>query len=279
MISLQYDGIDAFPPGRWMAHGLSLLSVCSSVCFARQFASSSPCVCVCLRVAFIACVLILTDDGQNDWIFTRTTTIKTGPIHHPLECKSYSYIIIRQVLPPSSINNYYSHSLILSHPFHFFILFFLLIMTTTATATGKAPTYTLYAAGASFRAFATLVAAEYGGIDVRVSTDGASAAAAKSPVGKLPVLEVSNHGGDGDDDGGVDGDGTGAETTTAVIFGSHAMARYVGSLRRDVGLMGRSALETALIDGWMDYAAQELELPACVWFYPVVGYMPFNAVA
>jgi elongation factor 1-gamma len=34
--------------------------------------------------------------------------------------------------------------------------------------------------------------------------------------------------------------------------------------------------EAAAIDGWMEFAANELELPACVWWYPVAGYMPFN---
>ena len=121
------------------------------------------------------------------------------------------------------------------------------------------PTYTLYAPEASFRAFATLIAAEYNGIDVTVSTD--TSAAAKSPVGKLPLLELP-----GDTGGGV-------------IFSSHAMARYVGGLRTDMGLTGHTAVDRAAIDAWMDFAAHDLELPACVWFYPVAGYMPFHAPA
>jgi elongation factor 1-gamma len=30
---------------------------------------------------------------------------------------------------------------------------------------------------------------------------------------------------------------------------------------------------------WIDFSAHELELPATVWFYPVIGYMPYNAAA
>uniref|UniRef100_A0A7S2VCF3 GST C-terminal domain-containing protein n=1 Tax=Entomoneis paludosa TaxID=265537 RepID=A0A7S2VCF3_9STRA len=44
-------------------------------------------------------------------------------------------------------------------------------------------------------------------------------------------------------------------------------------------MTGSTIGETAAIDSWMDWAAQDLELPACVWFYPVAGYMPFNAAA
>jgi elongation factor 1-gamma len=118
------------------------------------------------------------------------------------------------------------------------------------------PTYQLYAPEASFRAFATLIAAEYNGVTVNVET--ALENASMSPVGKLPLLVCPN----GDK-----------------IFSSHAMARYIASLRRDSGLTGDTLTQAASIDAWMDWAAQDLELPACVWFYPVAGYMPFNAGA
>lgn len=119
------------------------------------------------------------------------------------------------------------------------------------------PIYKLHAPEASFRAFATLIAAEYNGITVDVSTD--LRAAAQSPVGKLPLLELPG--------------------TDQVIFSSHAAARFVASLRRDTGLTGTTLADTAAIDAWMDFAAHALELPACVWFYPVAGYMPFSESA
>lgn len=117
------------------------------------------------------------------------------------------------------------------------------------------PLYKLYTAEASFRAFPILIAAEYNDVSVEAIAD-LSSASKVSPVGKLPVLVTEN------------GDS---------IFSSHAAARFVAGLRRDTGLLGSGTLkETAAIDAWMDWAATDVELPACVWFYPVAGYMPFN---
>lgn len=119
------------------------------------------------------------------------------------------------------------------------------------------PAYKLYAPEASFRAFATLIAAEYNGIDIEVDTN--LEAASLSPVGKLPILQVVK--------------------TGEIIFSSSAASRFVAGLRRDTGLVGNNLQESAAIDAWMDWASQDLELPACIWFYPVAGYMPFNASA
>jgi hypothetical protein len=69
------------------------------------------------------------------------------------------------------------------------------------------------------------------------------------------------------------------ETPKGVIFSSHAMARFVAGIRRDSGLLGSSLQEQAAIDAWMDWAAQDVELPCCVWFYPVAGYIPFHKEA
>jgi hypothetical protein len=30
------------------------------------------------------------------------------------------------------------------------------------------------------------------------------------------------------------------------------------------------------VDSWIDFAAHEVELPATLWVYPVVGYLPHN---
>lgn len=113
------------------------------------------------------------------------------------------------------------------------------------------PSYTLQTPQGSFRAFAALIAAEYNGIDVKVADFDASS----SPTGKAPVLVLPN--------------GT-------TLFSSHAIARFLAGLRRDTGISGASLQEQAAIDAWMDFASHELELPACVWFYPAAGYMPFN---
>ena len=116
------------------------------------------------------------------------------------------------------------------------------------------PSYKLYTPEASFRAFATLIAAEYNGVSVETITD-VSAASTKSPVGKLPVLETPKG---------------------ECIFSSQAAARFVAGIRHDTGLTGETCTDAACVDAWMDWAAADLELPACVWFYPVAGYMPFN---
>jgi elongation factor 1-gamma len=130
------------------------------------------------------------------------------------------------------------------------------IQVTVTSNTMPCPTYTLYVPEASFRAFAILIAAEYNGVTVSVNTDLANAS--KSPVRKLPILELN--------------DGT-------CICSSQAATRYVANIRHDVGLMGHSATDAACIDAWMDWCTADVELPACVWFYPVAGYMPFQQAA
>jgi elongation factor 1-gamma len=117
------------------------------------------------------------------------------------------------------------------------------------------PSYTLHAPAGSFRAFSALIAAEYNGVDVKVADFDAKAVAAMSPTGKAPVLVLPS-----------------GET----LFSSHAIARYIAGIRRDVGLTGASLAEQGTVDAWMDFCSSELDLPACVWFYPAAGYMPFN---
>lgn len=120
------------------------------------------------------------------------------------------------------------------------------------------PTYKLYTPPGSFRAFAPLISAEYNGIEIDVETsDIEKAVRAKSPTGKAPLLETPN----------------------GVIFSSHAIARYVAGLRRDTGLLGNSFQEKVSVDSWIDWTAQDVEIPACVLFYPVAGYMPANPEA
>lgn len=117
--------------------------------------------------------------------------------------------------------------------------------------------YTLHAPQGSFRAFKALIAAEYNGIDVEVADFNAETLKTLSPTGKAPVLE----------------------TPGGVIFESNAIARYLAKIRRDTGLAGDSVYDEAAIDAWVDFAANEVELPASIWFYPALGYMPFNKEA
>eukprot|EP00549_Striatella_unipunctata_P011610 CAMPEP_0118695642 /NCGR_PEP_ID=MMETSP0800-20121206/13320_1 /TAXON_ID=210618 ORGANISM="Striatella unipunctata, Strain CCMP2910" /NCGR_SAMPLE_ID=MMETSP0800 /ASSEMBLY_ACC=CAM_ASM_000638 /LENGTH=414 /DNA_ID=CAMNT_0006594497 /DNA_START=56 /DNA_END=1300 /DNA_ORIENTATION=+ len=119
--------------------------------------------------------------------------------------------------------------------------------------------YTLHAPAAAFRAFKILIAAEYNSIDIEIADFDAAKVKTLSPSGKAPILETPS--------------GT-------VLFESNAIARYVAKLRRDTHLMGNgSVYEEATVDSWVDFCANQIELPATVWFYPVAGYMPYKAEA
>jgi len=76
---------------------------------------------------------------------------------------------------------------------------------------------------------------------------------AKSPLGKVPVLD----------------------TPHGALVESNAIARYVAKLRRDTALDGATFFESAQVDSWMDFVAHEVEMPACVWVYPILGYTEF----
>ncbi|GMH62720.1 hypothetical protein TL16_g07831 [Triparma laevis f. inornata] len=115
---------------------------------------------------------------------------------------------------------------------------------------------TLYTFPGNFRAFKALIAAEYNGMDISVE-DWSEEAAALSPLGKAPVLS----------------------TPSGVVFESNAIARYIARARADTELLGASFVEQAQVDSWIDFCANEIELPASMWTYPVLGYMPFNLVA
>ncbi|CAM9297359.1 unnamed protein product, partial [Chrysoparadoxa australica] len=111
----------------------------------------------------------------------------------------------------------------------------------------------------NFRAFKILIAAEYNSVDINVpdfTAADAKAAAfkAKSPLGRVPVLE----------------------TPQGCIFESNAIARYVARMRRDTELCGVSFFESGQVDSWIDFTAHELELPATLWFYPVIGYLKYD---
>ena len=121
-------------------------------------------------------------------------------------------------------------------------------------------TYTLHAPAGSFRAFKILIAAEYNGIEIDIPEFDAAKATTLSPTGKAPVLVLPNNEGN--------------------LFESHSIARYIARMRRDRGLTGNgSIVEEAAVDSWCDFCTNSVELPACVWWYPVAGYMPFQQAA
>lgn len=121
---------------------------------------------------------------------------------------------------------------------------------------------TLYTDAGNFRAFKILVAAEYNNVqlnipDFKLGDNKSADYLKKSPMGKVPCLTTPN----------------------GSIFESNAIARYVARMRRDTELYGVSFFESAQVDSWIDFCNHDLELPATVWFYPVLGYMQYNESA
>lgn len=78
----------------------------------------------------------------------------------------------------------------------------------------------------------------------------------KSPAGKIPVLETPN----------------------GSIFETNAIARYVARQGKNV-LYGKGAFEAGLVDQWIDFAVSEIDLPAAVWVYPILGIIGNNPLA
>jgi elongation factor 1-gamma len=115
--------------------------------------------------------------------------------------------------------------------------------------------FKLYVDPGNFRAFKVLIAAEYAGINIelpefKLGQDNTSPEfLKKSPLGKVPVLD----------------------TPHGALFESNAIARYVARLRPDAELLGKSFFESAQVDAWIDFSSHNLELPASLWFYPVLG--------
>jgi elongation factor 1-gamma len=120
---------------------------------------------------------------------------------------------------------------------------------------------TLHTEPGNFRAFKILIAADYNGINLNVPafTLGESNKTAEylkiSPLGKVPALQ----------------------TATGSLTESNAIARYVARMRADTGLFGATFFESAEVDQWVDFCSHNIELPVCMWVYPVMGFMAANA--
>ena len=80
---------------------------------------------------------------------------------------------------------------------------------------------------------------------------------AQNPLGKVPVLK----------------------TPQGSLFESNAIARYVARLRQDTNLYGPSFFESAKVDQWIDFCANEIEPTRAIWLYPIFKYMKFDKEA
>lgn len=125
----------------------------------------------------------------------------------------------------------------------------------------KVNQYKLHTPPGSFHAFKVLIAAEYNHINIIVPDSfDAELILAKSPTGKGPLLEVSSN-----------------SEFSHFISESNVIARYIAKLDRASSIMGENITEESKISAWMDWCKNELELPACIWWYPVVGYTKFQS--
>jgi len=99
-----------------------------------------------------------------------------------------------------------------------------------------------------------LIAAKYNKVDI--SQASAEGAKDKSPLGKFPVLETS--------------EGT--------IFESNAIVRHVARSSKGQ-LYGNNDWEAAQVEQFICLTVSEIDLPAAVWVYPILGYIANNSVA
>jgi len=113
------------------------------------------------------------------------------------------------------------------------------------------------------RVFKAQIAGKYNGVVVEApafnfGTDNKTPEflKTKNPLGKVPVLE----------------------TPDGPVFESNAIVRHVGRLGKN-RLYGNTPYEGALVDQWIDFTANEIELPAAAWLYPIMGFIPNNPEA
>merc|ERR1719247_1154868 len=76
-----------------------------------------------------------------------------------------------------------------------------------------------------------------------------------SPLGKVPVLN----------------------TPEGPISEAAAIARFVARMRADTNMYGGSFYEAGLVDQWIEFAKNELDLPVGMWIYPILGFISSNA--
>jgi elongation factor 1-gamma len=105
----------------------------------------------------------------------------------------------------------------------------------------------------NYRAQVAQIVAQYNGLDLKVSDDFKD----KSPLGKAPVLQ----------------------TPQGSLFESGAINRYLARLNPATNLTGSSFFESGLVDQWVEFSAQEVEIPRDMWVLPVQGAMGFNGKA
>jgi elongation factor 1-gamma len=124
--------------------------------------------------------------------------------------------------------------------------------------------YVIYSYPNNPRVFKAQIAGKYSGIEIAVKEvelgkdNKSKDFLAKNPLGKVPTLD----------------------TPDGPIWESNAIARYVARQNGDPAkLYGNSVYESGLIDQWIDFSVNEVDLPASAWLYPIFGLIPENQAA
>jgi len=113
------------------------------------------------------------------------------------------------------------------------------------------------------RVWKSLIAAQFTGLEINVpafeigkDNKTREFLTLVNPLGKVPALQ----------------------TEEGSVWESNAMARYVArSDDNKAGLYGKTKLEAAQVDQWLDYSANEIDQAAGMWVYPILGYLPYDA--
>jgi len=100
------------------------------------------------------------------------------------------------------------------------------------------------------QAWKALVAAQYAGVKVDV------AETTVEQHGRLPILE----------------------TPEGTLTEPNSIARHIVRSGKS-NLYGNSVFDSASIDNWIEWAANEVELPGAVWTLPILGVIPNHAQA
>jgi len=119
----------------------------------------------------------------------------------------------------------------------------------------------LWAPKDNTRARKALIVAKYVGVELEIpvvemgKTNKTAEFLRMNPRGKVPVLETIEGG---------------------AIAESNAIARYIASLKPELGLLGRNGVERAQVDQWCDFVSGEIDPAAFAWLGPILGYCSYT---
>jgi len=114
----------------------------------------------------------------------------------------------------------------------------------------------VYSDNANPSLYKVLIASKYANVAVD-SQNADKTALNKAPMGKLPFLETQDN---------------------TIIYGDNAITRYIARLGKG-HLYGANDVEAGLIESFITLSSTDIDLPASVWIFPILGYISNNAQA